>query len=124
MGRPNARLRDYVAILRQVLRREGPVHYDGPELSLPYDGPGALGQGKALKSIFHAPSDIPIWLASVGRRNTALCAEVCEGWLPMGLPPEGVDDPDVATALEQGRARSERRQRATTTSRSSTVSPS
>jgi F420-dependent oxidoreductase-like protein len=104
-GRPNARLRDYVTILRQVLRREGPVSHDGPELSLPYDGPGALGQGKALKSILHAPSDIPIWLASVGPRNTELCAELCEGWLPMGLPSEGTDDPEVAKALGQGFAR-------------------
>jgi len=104
-GRPNARLRDYVTILRQVLRREGPVSHDGPELSLPYDGPGALGQGKALKSILHAPSDIPVWLASVGPRNTELCAELCEGWLPMGLPTEGTDNPEVATALERGFAR-------------------
>jgi len=101
-GRPNARLRDYVEILRAVLRREGPVTHAGPEISLPYTGPGALGQGKALKSILHAPSDIPIWLASVGPRNTALCAELCEGWLPMGLPPLGTDDPDVAGALQQG----------------------
>jgi F420-dependent oxidoreductase-like protein len=104
-GRPNARLRDYVTILRRVLRREGPVAYDGPELSLPYDGPGALGQGKALKSILHPPSDIPIWLASVGPRNTELCAELCEGWLPMGLPPEGSEDPEVSAALDRGFAR-------------------
>ena len=98
-GKPNARLRDYVEILRDVLRREGPVTHDGPEISLPFTGPGALGQGKPLKTILHAPSDIPIWLASVGPKNTALCAELCDGWLPMGLPPRGTDDPDVAAAL-------------------------
>lgn len=104
-GKPHARLRDYVEILRDVLRREGPVTHTGPEISLPYSGAGALGQGKALKSILHAPSDIPIWLASVGPKNTALCAELCEGWLPMGLPPRGTDDPDVAAALDRGFAR-------------------
>jgi F420-dependent oxidoreductase-like protein len=104
-GKPNARLRDYVEILRDVLRREGPVTHDGPEIALPYTGPGALGQGKPLKSILHAPSDIPIWLASVGPKNTALCAELCEGWLPMGLPPRGTDDPDVKAALDAGFAR-------------------
>jgi F420-dependent oxidoreductase-like protein len=104
-GKPNARLRDYVEILRDVLRRGGPVTHDGPEISLPYTGPGALGQGKPLKSILHAPSDIPIWLASVGPKNTALCAELCDGWLPMGLPPRGTDDPDVATALDAGFSR-------------------
>jgi alkanesulfonate monooxygenase SsuD/methylene tetrahydromethanopterin reductase-like flavin-dependent oxidoreductase (luciferase family) len=81
------------------------VAYEGPELSLPYRGPGALGQGKALKSILHPASDIPIWLASVGPRNTELCAELCDGWLPMGLPSSGTDDPEVAGALERGFAR-------------------
>jgi F420-dependent oxidoreductase-like protein len=101
-GKPNARLRDYVTILRKVMAREGPVTHEGPEISLPYRGPGALGQGKPLKSILHASSDIPIWLASVGPRNTALCAELCDGWLPMGLPPDGTADPEVATALADG----------------------
>ncbi|HWE55255.1 MAG TPA: LLM class F420-dependent oxidoreductase [Acidimicrobiales bacterium] len=89
-GRPNARLRDYVTITRKVLDREEPVRHDGPELSLPYAGPGALGQGKALKSILHPASRIPIWLAAGGPRNTELCAELCDGWLPMGLGVEGV----------------------------------
>jgi F420-dependent oxidoreductase-like protein len=89
-GRPNERLRDYIEITRKVLDREGPVEHDGREISLPYRGPGALGQGKALKSILHPSSRIPIWLASGGPRNTALAAELCDGWLPMGLGADGV----------------------------------
>ncbi len=89
-GSPYARLRDYVEILRKVLDREGPVTHDGREISLPYNGPGALGQGKALKSILHPSSRVPVWLASGGPRNTELCAELCDGWLPMGLGPDGV----------------------------------
>ncbi|HXA34592.1 MAG TPA: LLM class flavin-dependent oxidoreductase, partial [Acidimicrobiales bacterium] len=42
-------------------------------------------------------SRIPIWLASGGPRNTALCAEVADGWLPMGL---GAGE--SVPALEQG----------------------
>lgn len=90
-GRPNARVRDYVTILRKVLDREGPVTHDGPEISLPYRGPGALGQGKALRSILHPSERIPVWLASGGPRNTELCAELCDGWLPMGLGPDGME---------------------------------
>lgn len=89
-GSPNARLRDYIEILRKVLDREAPVTHDGREISLPYTGPGALGQGKALKSILHPTSRVPVWLASGGPRNTELCAELCDGWLPMGLGPDGV----------------------------------
>ncbi|MDA8047406.1 MAG: LLM class F420-dependent oxidoreductase [Actinomycetota bacterium] len=102
-GRPNARLRDYIEITRKVLDREGPVSHSGPEMSLPYRGPGALGQGKALKSILHPAARIPIWLASLGPRNTELGAELCDGWLPMGLGPEGTGP--FAEALERGRAR-------------------
>ena len=89
-GKPNLRLRDYIEITRKVLDREGPVTHDGPEIQLPYRGPGALGQGKPLKSILHPASRIPIWLASGGPKNTALAAELCDGWLPMGLGPDGV----------------------------------
>lgn len=89
-GHPNDRLRDYVEIFRKVVDRRGPVRHQGREISLPYTGPGALGQGKALKSILHPSSRLPVWLASGGHRNTELCAELCDGWLPMGLGPEGV----------------------------------
>ncbi len=88
-GKPTARLRDYIAIMRKVLAREEPVRHDGTEISLPYTGEGALGQGKALKSIMHPVAPIPIWLASGGPRNTELCAEVTDGWLPMGVPTDG-----------------------------------
>ncbi len=88
-GKPTARLRDYIAIMRKVLAREEPVRHDGTEISLPYTGEGALGQGKALKSIMHPVAPIPIWLASGGPRNTELCAEVTDGWLPMGIPTDG-----------------------------------
>src|SRR5690242_21431572 len=47
-GSPNARLRDYITIVRKVIDRSAPVSHDGPEISLPYRGPGSLGQGKAL----------------------------------------------------------------------------
>jgi F420-dependent oxidoreductase-like protein len=97
-GRPVARLRDYIEITRKVLDRKEPVSHEGPEISLPYRGPGALGQGKALKSILHPAGRVPIWLASGGPLNTALAAELCDGWLPMGLGPEGVPGYDEPLA--------------------------
>jgi len=91
-GRPNLRLRDYVAIVRKVVDRREPVVHDGPEIQLPFRGQGALGQGKPLRSIMHPVAPIPIWLASGGPRNTALAAEIADGWLPMGLGPGGVPE--------------------------------
>jgi F420-dependent oxidoreductase-like protein len=89
-GKPTARLRDYLTIVRKVLAREEPVAHDGPEIQLPYTGPGALGQGKPLKSILHPHPGIQIWMASGGPANTALAAELCDGWLPMGFGPNGM----------------------------------
>ena len=101
-GSPNKRLRDYVAIMRKVLHREPLVH-DGVEIRLPYDGPGALGQGKPLRSILHPNPDIPIWLATGGPANTALAGEIADGFLPMG---GGADGPDVlGPHLAKGEAR-------------------
>jgi F420-dependent oxidoreductase-like protein len=99
-GRPNMRLRDYLQIMRKVLDREAPVTHEGTEISLPYRGPGSIGQGKPLRTILHPAARIPLWLASGGPLNTELCAEVCDGWLPMGLGPEGVDG--YAGPLQRG----------------------
>lgn len=90
-GSPVKRLRDYVAIMRKIFAREEPVTHDGAEISLPYDGPGAIGQGKPLKSILHPAGDIEIWIAAGAPLNTALAAEVADGWLPMGYGSDGWD---------------------------------
>jgi F420-dependent oxidoreductase-like protein len=96
-GHPTERLRDYLAIMRKVFSREAPVTHEGKEISLPYRGPGSNGQGKALRSILHAAGPIPLWVASGAAKNTELCAEVSDGWLPMGLGSDADLDP-----LERG----------------------
>jgi F420-dependent oxidoreductase-like protein len=96
-GTPAARLRDYVAIMKKVFAREPLVH-EGREISLPYDGPGALGQGKPLRSILHPVAPIPVWIAAGGPVNSALCAEVADGFLPMGWGPDGASVYDPALA--------------------------
>ena len=81
-AKPLARTREYVDIVRAVLAREGKVTADGPAYRLPYDGPGASGLGKPLKSIVHPlRADMPIWLGAEGPKNIALAAEIADGWL-------------------------------------------
>jgi F420-dependent oxidoreductase-like protein len=87
-GSPNRRLREYVEIMRKVFARE-PLTNDGVEFPLPYNGPGAIGQGKPLRSILHPAGEIELWLAAGGPKNTELSAEICDGMLPMGWGPEG-----------------------------------
>jgi F420-dependent oxidoreductase-like protein len=89
-GKPLARTREYVDIIRQVLRREAPVASPGPHYPLPYpaDAPGSWGLGKPLRSITHPlRADLPIYLGAEGPRNVALAAEIADGWLPLYYSP-------------------------------------
>ena len=88
-GSPHHWLRDYVAIMRKVLERQIPVEHEGRQIQLPFKDEGAIGQGKALKSILHPSGEVQIWIASGAPMNTALAAEVADGWLPMGYGPDG-----------------------------------
>ena len=85
--KPLARTREYIEIMRRIMRREEPVAFDGDQYQLPY--PGGTGLGKALKSTIHPyRTDIPIFLAAEGPKNVALAGELCNGWLPLYLSPK------------------------------------
>ncbi len=87
-AKPLARTREYIDIIRQVLRREAPVSSPGPHYPLPYTGPGAWGMGKPLRPITHPlRADLPIYLGAEGPKNVALAAEICDGWLPLWYSP-------------------------------------
>src|SRR2546422_10932121 len=96
------RTRDYVAVVRMALARER-VEFHGPTLELPLpDGPG-----KALKLIISpVQATIPIYLAAIGPKNTALAGEIADGWIPTLLSPEHLAD--LKQLLEEGAARSGR----------------
>jgi F420-dependent oxidoreductase-like protein len=102
-AKPLARTREYIAILRDVWARKGPLQAPGPHYPLPL--PGGTGLGKALKSSIHPlREDIPIYLGAEGPRNIALCAELCDGWLAMLFSP-AVYDELYRPSLEEGFAR-------------------
>lgn len=87
-GKPLAKTREYVDIVRTILRREAPLEHHGSHYDIPYSGADATGLGKPLKLISHPlRSDIPIYLASLGPQNIALTAEIADGWLPVFFSP-------------------------------------
>jgi F420-dependent oxidoreductase-like protein len=98
-GRQLQRTREYVEVVRMALARER-VRFSGETLELPLpDGPG-----KALKlTIAPVQERIPILLAAIGPRNTALAAEIADGWLPTLFSPEHVAA--FRPLLEEGFAR-------------------
>jgi len=88
-GKPLARTREVVSIIRKVLAREEPVTNDGPHYPLPFRGENSVGLGKPLKSIVHPlRADLPIWLGAEGPKNVAQTAEIADGWLPIFYSPK------------------------------------
>ncbi len=91
-GKPLARTREYVGVIRQVLDREAKVVSPGPHYPLPYQGEGATGLGKPLKPITHPlRADLPIWLGAEGPKNVSLTAEIADGWLAIYYTPRLAD---------------------------------
>ncbi len=103
-GKPLAKTREYVDILRKILAREAPLTHDGEHYQVPYQGADATGLGIPLKSILHGRADLPIYLASIGPQNVALTAEIADGWLPIFFSPAHYQEA-YAAAVEAGLAR-------------------
>jgi F420-dependent oxidoreductase-like protein len=86
-GKPLTKTREYVEIVRTVLRREALEHH-GEQYEIPYDGPGATGLGKPLKLMLRPlRAEIPIYLAALGPRNVRLAFEIADGWIPIFFSP-------------------------------------
>lgn len=87
-GKPLARTREVVEIIRKVLAREAPVTNDGPHYPLPFTGENSVGLGKPLKPIVHPlRADLPIWLGAEGPKNVAQTAEIADGWIAIFYTP-------------------------------------
>jgi F420-dependent oxidoreductase-like protein len=101
--RPLARTREYIEIIREIVRREQPVNYHGAHYDMPYKG--GTGLGKPLKSTIHPfRPHIPIFLGAEGPKNVALSAEICDGWLPLFFSPK--EDGFYRQCLNEGFAKS------------------
>ncbi|MBA2280232.1 MAG: LLM class F420-dependent oxidoreductase [Actinomycetota bacterium] len=100
-GKPLARTREYVEILRRVFRREE-VDFQGEHYQMPLlEDRGGTGLGKPLKSIVKPlRDDIPIHLGAEGPKNVALAAEIADGWLPIFFSPKS--DGYYRAALAEG----------------------
>jgi F420-dependent oxidoreductase-like protein len=96
------RTREYVDVVRLALARQR-VDYHGETIELPLpDGPG-----KPLKLMITPQQErIPIYLAAIGPKNTALAGEIADGWIPTFFSPEHVSE--FRTLLEEGAGRAGR----------------
>jgi F420-dependent oxidoreductase-like protein len=91
-GRPLAKTREYVDIVRKTLRREMLEHH-GSQYEIPYAGNGATGLGKPLKLMLRPLRDeIPIYLAAISPKAVDLAFEIGDGWIPIFFSPERARD--------------------------------
>jgi len=105
-AKPLARTREYIAILRDIWARRGPLEFAGEHYRLPMEG--GTGLGKPLKSSLHPRrSDIPVFLGAEGPKNVALAAELCDGWLTLFFCPqaERLYQPSLAEGFARSGAR-------------------
>lgn len=87
--RPLERTREYVEIVRSIVRREQPIEFHGRHYDMPYTGADGMGIGKPLKATVHPlRNEIPIYLGAEGPKNVSLAAEICDGWLPLFFSPK------------------------------------
>ncbi|WP_419994550.1 LLM class F420-dependent oxidoreductase [Streptomyces boninensis] len=108
-GRPFPRspltaTREYVEVIRQALRREGPVELDGRFHAHPYRGEDGTGLGKPLKPITHPlRAEVPILLGAEGPKNIAQTTRIADGWLPLYWSPFRTDVYEASlTGLRDG----------------------
>lgn len=101
-GKLLTRTREYVEIVRTILKREQPLEHHGEYYDIPVQG--GTGLGKPLKLIVHPlRSNIPIYVAAIGPKNVALAAEIADGWLPVFFSPHRVNV--FRKSLDEGFAR-------------------
>jgi F420-dependent oxidoreductase-like protein len=85
-GKPLGKTREYVDIVRTILRRERLEHH-GVHYDIPITG--GTGLGKPLKLMARPlRADIPIYLAAIGPKAVQQTFEIADGWLPIFWSPE------------------------------------
>ena len=100
-GKPQTRTREYIEIVRAVLKRDAPLVFEGEEYQIPYQGPGALGLGRPLKSFLHGNPGLQIYTGTVSPGGLRVAAEVADGVIPLFMDPERYDifEPDLAAGF-------------------------
>lgn len=99
-GKPLARTREYVEIVRKALARER-LSYAGEHWTLPLPG----GPGKPIKLTVHPVREhIPVYIAAIGPKNLEQTGEIAEGVLLVFYSPEHAEETTLRH-LRAGRAK-------------------
>jgi F420-dependent oxidoreductase-like protein len=98
---------DVIGVCRIAWRREKVV-YSGNSLSVPLPVGQGAGVGKPLNLMdYPLRPDIPIWWAALTPKAVETAAELADGWIPIHLIPEKIEDV-WGDALAAGQSRREK----------------
>ncbi len=97
-GHPVARMRETVAIVRQVCAGEK-VSFTGSQYRIP------IGDARPMR-VSLPPVSVPVYLAALSPRMLELTGEIADGWLGTSFVPEGASA--YFTHLDAGLARAGR----------------
>ncbi|WSQ06891.1 LLM class flavin-dependent oxidoreductase [Streptomyces sp. NBC_01231] len=86
-GRPLARMRETVEIVRQAASGEK-ISHSGRQYQIPLPG----GDGKPMRLSMRAEHDIPVYLATLSPKMLHLTGEIADGWLGTSFVPEGAGE--------------------------------
>ncbi len=90
-GKPQARMKEYIEIVRKIFARDNALEHQGEHYQIPYAGPGATGLGKPLKSIMKPDHGIKIYTAAIAPAGLRTAGEVADGVQPIFMSPEKAD---------------------------------
>ena len=101
-GRPLTRLREYIEIIRTILKRKVPLTHEGYHYQIPLKGEGTTGLGKPLKSVLHGDPSLKIVSAAISPAGVRAAAELTDGFIPFFMDPNGfhVFEADINAGLE------------------------
>ena len=102
-GKPLARTREYITIIRQILERKAPLDWQGEHYQIPYTGSGATGLGKPLRSIVHGDPSLKIYTAAFAPAGLRTAGEVADGALLFFMVPEKAEA--ITTPVLEGIAK-------------------
>jgi F420-dependent oxidoreductase-like protein len=90
-GKPLARMKEYIEIVRKIFAREAALEHKSEHYEIPFAGPGATGLGKPLKTILKPNPEIRIYTAAIAPAGLRTAGEVADGVQPIFMSPEKAD---------------------------------
>jgi len=102
-GKPQGRTKEYISIIREIFARERPLEHHGEHYQIPYNGPGATGLGKPLKSIMHPDPNLKIYTAAIAPGGLRTAGETANGVIPIWMIPERPEP--VVEPVQEGLAK-------------------